>query len=57
MPKEKKPKETPKQQAARFAAEVERMKAAGELNLIEADEALDGLVRRASTAPSADSVD
>ncbi|WP_297319071.1 hypothetical protein [Novosphingobium sp.] len=40
MPK-KKLKETPKQQAERFAAEVERMKAAGELNPIEADEALD----------------
>ena len=43
MPKQTK-KETPKQQAARFAAEVERMKAAGELNPIEADEALNRLV-------------
>ncbi|WP_374530271.1 hypothetical protein [Novosphingobium sp.] len=44
MPKQKKPKETPKQQAARFAAEVERMKAAGELNPTEADNALDKLL-------------
>ena len=47
MPK-KQNKETPKQQAARFAAEVERMKAAGELNPTEADEALDGLVRKSA---------
>ena len=43
MPKESK-KETPKQQAARFAAEVERMKAAGELSPTEADAALDRLI-------------
>ena len=44
MPK-KQTKETPKQQVARFAAEVERMKAAGELNPTEADDALDKFVR------------
>ena len=43
MPK-KQNKETPKQQAARFAAEVERLIVAGELNPIEADEALNRLV-------------
>ena len=47
MPKQSK-KETPKQQAARFAAEVERMKAAGELNPTEANERLDALLRTAS---------
>ena len=44
MPKTKKPKETPEQQAARFRAEVERLIAAGELNPTEADAALDRLV-------------
>ncbi len=43
MPKKAKT-ETPKQQAARFAAEVERMRAAGELNPIEADEALEAIL-------------
>ena len=47
MPK-KQNKETPKQQAARFAAEVERLIAAGELSPTEADEALDKLVRHSS---------
>jgi polyhydroxyalkanoate synthesis regulator phasin len=46
MPKSSK-KETPKQQAARFAAEVERMIAAGELNPTEADDVLSELVKRA----------
>ena len=46
MPKSKKPKETPEQQAARFRAEVERLIAAGELNPTEADAAVDNLVRR-----------
>lgn len=45
MPKAKKPKETPEQQAARFAAEVERMIAAGELSATEADDALDRMVK------------
>lgn len=45
MPKRKMPKETPKQQAERFAAEVERMVAAGELSPIDADKTLDGLVK------------
>ena len=49
MPKESK-KETPKQQAARFAAEVERMRAAGELNPTEADEVLDRLVKGTQSA-------
>ena len=47
MPKSKKPKETPKQQAARFRAEVERLIAAGELSGTEADAALDKLVSSA----------
>lgn len=54
MPKQKKPKETPEQQAARFAAEVERMKAAGELNPTEAEKALDRLVKHSSTVPTSD---
>ena len=45
MPK-KQNKETPKQQAARFAAEVERLIAAGELSATEAEAALDTLVRK-----------
>ena len=40
MPK-KKHKETQVEQSARFRAEVEKLIAAGELNPIEADEALD----------------
>lgn len=48
MPKQSK-KETPKQQAARFAAEVERLIEAGELSPTEADAALDSLVKRASS--------
>ena len=44
MPK-KQNKETPKQQAARFAAEVERLIAAGELSPIDAEAALSALVQ------------
>ena len=44
MPK-KQNKETPKQQAARFAAEVERLIAAGELSPTDAEVALDRLMR------------
>ena len=44
MPK-KQNKETPKQQSARFAAEVERMVAAGELSPTDAEKALDKLIR------------
>lgn len=44
MPK-KKHKETPQEQSARFKAEVERMIEAGELSPIDADAALDKLVR------------
>ncbi len=44
MPK-KKHKETPAEQSARFHAEVERLIAAGELSPIEAEKALDRLVR------------
>lgn len=40
MPKAKKPNEPQEDQSARFRAEVERLAAAGELNPIEADEAL-----------------
>lgn len=46
MPKAKKPKETPKQQAARFAAEVERMIVAGELNPTEAEKGLETIVKK-----------
>jgi hypothetical protein len=46
MPK-KKNEETAKQQAERFAAEVARMQAAGELNPTEADAALDRLMTHA----------
>lgn len=45
MPKRKKT-ESPKEQSARFRAEVERMIAAGELNPTEADDVLDDLVRK-----------
>ena len=44
MPKQSK-KETPKQQAERFRAEVERLIEAGELSPTEADAALDNMVR------------
>ena len=47
MPK-KQNKETPKQQAARFAAEVERMKAAGELNPTEANERFETLLKKSA---------
>ena len=45
MPK-KKNQDTQAEQSARFHAEVERLIAAGELNPIGAEEALDGLVRK-----------
>lgn len=48
MPKKKKPG-SQKEQSERFAAEVERMIAAGELSPTEADAVLDGLVRRANS--------
>lgn len=51
MPKQTK-KETPKQQAERFRAEVERLIEAGELSPIEADAALDKLVRVAPSKPT-----
>ncbi len=44
MPKKKNP-ETPAQQSARFLAEAQKLIDAGELNLIEADAAVDSLVR------------
>ncbi|WP_309753165.1 hypothetical protein [Novosphingobium sp.] len=47
MPK-KKATETQEEQSSRFRAEVERMIAAGELNPIEADAALDRMVRERS---------
>ena len=43
MPK-KKTQETQAEQSARFLAEVERLIAAGELNPIEAEKALDRMV-------------
>ena len=43
MPK-KQNKETPKQQAARFAAEVEKLVSAGELSPTDAEAVLDRLV-------------
>ena len=46
MPKKLNP-ETPEEQSERFKREVERLIEAGELNPIEADEALDRLVKRA----------
>lgn len=48
MPK-KKNKETPKEQSARFKKEAQKLIDAGELSPSEADEALDELVRKAST--------
>ena len=45
MPKPKKKKETPQEQARRFQAEVEKLAAAGELSPTEAEKALDELVR------------
>ena len=50
MPKQSK-KETPKQQAERFRAEVDRLIAAGELNPTEADEALDRLTNALHKGP------
>lgn len=47
MPKKAKP-ENQSEQSARFRAEVQRLVAAGELNPIDADEALDGIVRKTS---------
>ncbi len=47
MPKPKKKKETPQEQARRFQSEVEKLAAAGELSPTEAEEALDSLVRKA----------
>jgi hypothetical protein len=46
MPK-KQQKETPKEQAARFRDEVERLIEAGELNPTDADDALSRLVNHA----------
>jgi len=43
---EKKPSKKEPTQAERFRAEVERLIADGELNPIEADEALNGLVSK-----------
>lgn len=47
MPK-KKPGMTPEEQSERFRQEAERLIAAGELNPIEADKAMDELVRHAA---------
>ncbi len=53
MPK-KKNEETAKQQAERFAAEVARMQAAGELSATEAEAALDKLVAQAGAKHGGD---
>lgn len=53
MPK-KKHKETPEEQSARFRTEAEKLVAAGELSPTEAEEALDKLVRGASSLPDPD---
>ena len=45
MPKKKRP-ESQAEQSVRFLAEVERMKAAGELSPTDAEAALDALIRR-----------
>jgi hypothetical protein len=51
MPK-KKPGMTPEEQSERFKADAQRLIDAGELNPIDADKALEGLVRR-QTLPAA----
>ena len=48
MPK-KKVQETPKEQAARFRKDAEKLIEAGELNPIEAGRALDALVRQGAS--------
>lgn len=48
MPK-RKHRETPSEQSARFQAEAQKLIDAGELSPTEAEEALDELVRRASS--------
>ena len=50
MPKKRNP-ESQAEQSERFRAEVERLVAAGELNPIEADAALDRLVQSAASIP------
>ena len=50
MPKQKR-KETPAEQSARFKAEAQKLIDAGELNPIEADEALDKLVSSRAITP------
>ena len=52
MPK-KKNQESQAEQSARFLAEVERLIAAGELNAIDAEEALDRLVSSAAPRKTA----
>ncbi len=49
MPK-KKWKDTPNEQSARFKAEAQKLVDAGELSPIEADTALDRIVRKSSNA-------
>lgn len=44
----KKPKETEAEQAERFQAEAQKLIDAGELSPIEAEKALDAIIRRAS---------
>ena len=51
MPR-KKQTEPPEAQSKRFREAVRALEAAGELNPIEADEALDSVVRRSSSGES-----
>jgi hypothetical protein len=51
MPK-KKPGMTPEEQSEAFRREAERLIAVGELNPIEAEAALDSLIRKSSAAAS-----
>lgn len=53
MPK-KKPGMTPKEQRRKFEEEVERLRAAGELDPDEAARRMDRLVRKAGTADHSD---
>lgn len=53
MPK-KKHNETPEEQSARFLAEAQKLVDAGELNPIEAEAALDRLVRSQARASARD---
>jgi hypothetical protein len=53
MPK-KKPGMTPEEQSEKFREAVRELEAAGELNPIEADEALDRIVKRSPNGAGSD---